>query len=181
MAVVYQYSSLLTDGAQNGTANLTPNTQFRASVGVSHARMRLKYGTCHIPLDDESAGEDLLSLAMFGKNDRIFRIDLGTGADLSSGNNLDIEIGIYNVNEAGTIGSLVGSKNSLADIDAAAEVTFGSADHTVAAARGIELWSVAGLSTVSSGGNFIVAATNESGDVTTAGTLTFQFQYTAGD
>lgn len=180
MSVVYQYSSLLTDGAQDGTNNVTPNTQFRAPAGVSHARMRLKYGTCYVPADDESAGADLLSLAMFGKNDRIFRIDAGTSADLSSGDDLDIEIGIYEVDIDGTIGSLVGSQNSLADINAAAQVTFGAADHLVAAARGVELWSVAGLSTAPSGGNYIIAATNETGDAS-AGTLTFQFQYTSGD
>ena len=180
MAVVYQYSSLLTDGAQDGSGNTTPNQQFKAPAGLSHARMRLKYGTCYVPLDDESAGADLLSLAMFGKSDRIFRIDVGTSADLSSGN-LDLEFGIYEVDTDGTIGSLVGNANSIADIDAAGQLTFGSADHTASAARGVELWSVAGLSTAPSGGNYIIAATNEDADVTTAGTLTFQFQYTSGD
>ena len=173
MAVVYQYSSLLTDGAQDGSGNTTPNQQFKAPAGLSHARMRLKYGTCYVPLDDESAGADLLSLAMFGKSDRIFRIDVGTSADLSSGN-LDLEFGIYEVDTDGTIGSLVGNANSIADIDAAGQLTFGSADHTFLLRAELSCGLLLALALLLPGGNYIIAATNEDADVTTAGTLTFR-------
>ena len=54
MAVVYQYSTLLTDGAQDGVGNLTPNMQKMNAPSVDGAVIRVKYGECYVPTDTVS-------------------------------------------------------------------------------------------------------------------------------
>ena len=183
MSVVYQYSSLLTDGAQDGTNNLAPNTQFRADPRQSGGSINLVYGNVFVPTDTISAGPNIFALARFKSNDLLFRFYMGTaGVDPSSGT-LAWNTGVYKANLDGTIGSLVGSATSIANVAAADALVLGAGDYLRAAnnTNGLKtIWEFAGY-TSDPGGDFYVCCTNAGADVTTAVTARFIIEYTTGD
>jgi hypothetical protein len=183
MSVVYQYSSLLTDGAQDGTNNLAPNTQFRADPTLSGGAVNLIHGSCYVPTDDISEGPNVFALARFKSNDRLYDYEVGTsGVDPSTGS-LVWQTGVYKANLDGTIGSLVGSATSIATVAATDALIMGAGNFLQGSNSnsGIRaIWEFAGY-TSDPGGDFYVCVTNAGADVTTAVTCRFTFQYTTGD
>ena len=183
MAVVYQYSTLLTDGAQDGVGNLTPNMQKMNAPSVDGAVIRVKYGECYVPTDTVSEGPNVFALARFKSNDRLWKYHMGSsGVDPSDGA-LRWDTGVYKVNTNGTIGDLVGDQYSISRINSEDAVIMGSGNGIkgVINLNGSKaVWEYAGYSS-DPGGDLYLCATNFNADVNNAVTCRFMFEYTCGD
>ena len=179
MAVVYQYSSLLTDGAQDGVGNTSVNLQNKSPIELDGAPLRVKHGSCYVSPDDISEGPNIFALARFKSSARLVNFSMGTsGVDPSDGA-LRWHVGVYKINTDGSIGNLVGSSASITNVTSEDALILDNGDwlrgsNSTSGVRAI--WEFAGYSSDPLG-DFYVCVKNVNADVNYAVTARFTIQY----